>query len=189
MVLRAASVPSLSAAQLVGGRPLASFRWREEAWVVMPTTYFFNKRASLQAIDHSWPSGVGPGGQPAFTARLQREGRFPGTIWLTTPHSSYLGAVAELGAAGFAALLLILVAGGMTINRLLAHSARLHWEAAAYAGAGAAFLIEAISTDLFNCRHYWFLFAVMAAKHASIRSTRSSEPFDGIGTGRKRAAY
>jgi hypothetical protein len=49
---------------------------------------------------------------------------------------------------------LILVSGGMTINRLLADSARLRWEAAAYAGAGAAFLIKAISTDLINCRHY-----------------------------------
>ena len=107
---------------------------------------------------------MGPGGQSAFSSVLQREGRFPGTIWLITPHSTYLGTVAELGAAGLAALLLILVAGGLTINRLLADSARLRWEAAAYAGAGAAFLIKAISTDLLNCRHYWFLLAVMAAR-------------------------
>ncbi len=164
MVLREAAVPSMSTAQLVGGSPLASFRWRDEAWVVMPTTYLFNKQASLQAIGRSWPGGVGPAGQPAFTLGLQREGRFPTTIWLITPHSTYLGTVAELGAAGLAALLLILVSGGMTIHRLLADSARLRWEAAAYAGAGAAFLIEAISTDLLNCRHYWFLLAVMAAR-------------------------
>jgi hypothetical protein len=172
MVLRAASVPDLSRAQLVGGSPLASFQWRDEAWVVMPTTYFFNKQASFKAIGHSWPAGVGPAGQPAFTSGLQREGRFPRTIWLITPHSTYLGAAAELGASGLAALLLILVAGAMTVNGLLADPARLPWEAAAYAGAGAAFLIEAISTDLFNCRHYWFLFAVMAATDASTRSTR-----------------
>lgn len=164
MVLREATVPSMSTAQLVGGSPLGSFRWRDEAWVVMPTTYLFNKQASLQAIRRSWPVGVGPAGQSAFTSGLQREGRFPRTMWLITPHSTYLGPVAELGAGGLAALLLILVAGGMTINRLLADSARLRWEAAAYAGIGAAFLIEAISTDLLNCRHYWFLLAVMAAR-------------------------
>jgi hypothetical protein len=164
MVLREAAVLSMSSAQLVGGSPIASFRWDNEAWVVMPTTYFFNKQASLQAIGRSWPAGVGPAGQPAFTTKLQREGRFPSTIWLITPHSAYLGTVAQLGAAGLAALLLILIAGGMAINRLLAGAARLRWEAAAYAGAGAALLIEAISTDLLNCRHYWFLLAVMAAR-------------------------
>jgi hypothetical protein len=164
MVLREAAVPSMSAAQLVGGSPLASFRWRDEAWVVMPTTYLMNKQASLQAIGRSWPLGVGPAGQPAFTSGLQHEGRFPRSIWLITPHSTYFGTAAELGAAGVAALLLILVGGGLTINRLLADAARLRWEVAAYAGVGAAFLIEAISTDLLNCRHYWFLFAVMAAR-------------------------
>jgi hypothetical protein len=176
MVLRATAVPNMSTAQLVGGSPLASFRSRDEAWVVMPTTYFFNKQASLQAIGRSWPAGVGPAGQSAFTSGLQREGRFPSTIWLVTPHSTYLGTVATLGAAGLAALLLILVAGGSTINRVLADSARLRWEAAAYAGVGAAFLIDAISTDLLNCRHYWFLLAVMAARldlHAPA-STRPS---------------
>jgi hypothetical protein len=181
MVLREAAVPSLSMSQLVGGGPLGSFRWRDEAWVVMPTTYFFNKQASLQAIGRSWPAGVGPAGQPAFTSGLQREGQFPRTIWFITPHSTYLGTVAELGAAGLGAILMILFAGGMTINRLLDGAARLRWEAAAYAGVGAAFLIEAISTDLFNCRHYWFLFAVMAARHAPMRSTRWAFEHDETG--------
>ena len=164
LMLREATAPSMSMAQLVGGSPLASFRWRDETWVVMPTTYFFNKQASLQAIRRAWPAGVGPAGQSAFTSGLQREGRFPSTIWFTTPHSTYLGTVAELGAAGLTALVLILAAGRMTITRLLAEPGRLRWEAAAYAGAGAAFLIEAISTDLLNCRHYWFLLAVMGAR-------------------------
>ncbi len=175
MVLRESAVTSMSMTQLVGGSPLASFRWHDEAWVVMPTTYLFNKQASLHAIGRKWPEGVGPAGQAAFTSGLQREGRFPTTIWLVTPHSTYLGTVAELGAAGLAALLLILFAGGTIINRLLADSARLRWEAAAYAGVGAAFLIEAISTDLLNCRHYWFLLAVMAAR-LDWRARRSGPP-------------
>jgi hypothetical protein len=169
MVLRRTAIANMSAAQLVGGTPLASFRWRNDDWVLMPTTYLFNKRASLLAIERSWPAGVGPAGQEAFTAGLQREGRFPGTIWLVTPHSTYLKPVAELGAAGLTAFLLILIAGVSTIRRLLAGSALPRWEAAAYAGAGAAFLIEAISTDLLNCRHYWLLLAVMAARLDSRR--------------------
>jgi hypothetical protein len=173
MVLRDAAVPTMSTAQLVGGSSVASFRWRGVAWVVMPTTYYFNNKASVEAIEHAWPAGVGPGGQPAFTLRLQREGRFPSTIWIITPHSTYLGAVAELGAAGLAALLLILIAAGGAIRSLLASPMDLRWEAAAYAGTGAAFLIEAISTDLLNCRHYWLLFAVMAARLDSRRRSVS----------------
>lgn len=178
MALREAQVPAMTAAQLVGGSPLVSFRWRGEAWVVMPTTYLFNKEASLQAIGRSWPTGVGPAGQPAFTARLQDDRRFPATISLTTPHSTYLGVVAQLGAAGLAALLLIIGVGVRTIRRLLADAPDRRWDAAAYAGVGAAFLIEAISTDLLNCRHYWFLWAVLAARLDSSAPgvTASTEP-------------
>jgi hypothetical protein len=170
MVLREAAVPASSAAQLVGGRPLASFEWRGQPQVMMPTTYLANNQASLLAIERSWPKGVGPAGQPAFTSALQIEGRFPSSIWLVTPHSTYLGTVAELGAAGLAALLTLIVAGAITSARLLARSLRPRWEAAAWAGAGAAFLIEAMSTDLLNCRHYWILLAVMAARLAPMRS-------------------
>jgi hypothetical protein len=166
MVLREAAVPGNTAAQLVGGSAMASLRWRDEAWVVMPTTYVFNKRASWQAIKHSWPLGLGPAGQPFFTAKLQGDGQFPPTIGFITPHSTYLGSVAELGAAGLAALLLLLGTGAATIRQLLARPSGRRWEPAAYAGIGAAFLIEATSTDLLNCRHYWLLFAVMAARHA-----------------------
>jgi len=168
MVTRQATVAAMSSAQLVGGQPLATFQWRGESWVVMPTTYAFNWRASLQAIARSWPIGVGPAGQPAFTMTLQREGTFPWSIWLTTPHSTYLGTLAERGVAGAAALVGMLVAGGLTIRRLLTGPIRLRWEAAAYAGAATGFLIEAITTDLLNCRHYWLLLAIMVARDAAI---------------------
>jgi len=164
MLLREAAVPNMISAELVAGSPLASFHWRHDVWVAMPTTYVFNKQASLVAISQAWPAGVGPAGQEAFTQGLQREGRFPASISLITPHSTYLKPVAELGAAGLAALLLILVTGGATIVRLVRQPTLSRWEAAAYAGVGAAFLIEAISTDLLNCRHYWLLLGVMAAR-------------------------
>lgn len=173
MVMRQATVAAMSTAQLVGGHPLASFEWNRESWVVMPAAYAFNKHASLLAIARTWPVGVGPAGQPAFATMLQNEGRFPRSIWITTPHSSYLGAVAELGAAGLVALVSILAAAFITIRRLLAGPVRFGWEAAAYAGVGTGFLIEAISTDLLNCRHYWLLLAVMVAREASLRPSRA----------------
>ena len=174
MVVRRATVPWMSAAQLVAGQPLASFTWAGEPWVVIPTTYYFNNGASVRAVEQFWPMGVGPSGQPAFTATLQRNQRFPRSISITEPHSTYLGAVAELGAAGLVALALILIAGGTMTRRLLEASGGFRWEAAAYAGAGTAFLIEALSTDLLNCRHYWWLLAVMAARLSSRQPTHAS---------------
>jgi hypothetical protein len=173
MVMRRADIANLSSAQLVGGRPFASFHWNDESWVLMPTTYTFNNEASLLAIERSWPIGLGPAGQPAFTASLQRDGQFPPSILMRTPHSTYLGAAAERGVAGAVALVALLVAAGITIQQLLAQArkpdapfgvARSRWQVAAYAGAGTGFLIEALSTDLLNCRHYWLLLAIVVAR-------------------------
>jgi len=176
MLVRDAEVSRWAAGQVVAGAPIASFEWRGERWRVMPTTYVHNKRASLLAIEESWPRGIGPAQQPAFTARLQREGRMPASMVApyTTPHSTYLGPVAELGALGLIALVLLLVTGGLGIRRLIGASGVPRWEAAAYAGAGAAFLIEATSTDLMNCRHYWWLLAIVAARAASLPRRVSS---------------
>jgi hypothetical protein len=167
MVMHQSDVETMSAAQLVGGRPVASFDWHHDSWVLMPTTYTFNNHASLLAIARTWPLGVGLAGQPAFTARLKDEGRFPPSIWMTTPHSTYLGTAAERGAFGFAALAALLIVAGITIRRLFANPMQSRWEAASYAGAGVAFLIEALSSDLLNCRHYWLLLAVVVARRAT----------------------
>lgn len=169
MLVRDAEVSRWTAGQVVAGAPLASFDWRGGRWLLMPTTYAYNKRASLLAIEASWPRGIGPAQLPAFTARLQQDGRMPASMWMTTPHSTYLGPVAELGAPGLMALTLLLLAGGGAMRRLIGASGLPGWEAAAYAGAGAAFLIEATSTDLMNCRHYWWLLAIVAARAAALR--------------------
>jgi len=68
------------------------------------------------------------------------------------------------------ALMALLTAAGITIHQLLTGPARRRWEAAAFAGIGTGFLIEALSTDLLNCRHYWLLLAVVVARSDSVRS-------------------
>ena len=60
-------------------------------------------------------------------------------------------------------------------GRLLAGPMPARWEAAAYAGAGTGFLIEAISTDLLNCRHYWLLLAVVVARCQSHRQQQQRD--------------
>jgi hypothetical protein len=38
------------------------------------------------------------------------------------------------------------------------------WMAAAVCGIFAGVLLEASATDLMNCRHYWWLLAIVAAR-------------------------
>jgi len=174
MVVRSSESAVWRIGQVVAGEPLGTFAWRGTSWDVMPTTYVQNKRASLMAIRASWPRGIGPAQQPAFTAGRQHDGLLPATMVppYTTPHSTYLGTVAEYGALGLAGLAALLITAWMAVRRMIDDSAVPRAVAGAFAGAAAAFVIEAVSTDLMNCRHYWFLFAVMtsvAAARARVR--------------------
>ena len=162
MVVRQSDVSLMQQSQLVSGDPIFTFDWRRERWAVMPTTYVFNNAASLEAMRQSWPRGIGPAGQPAFALALQAAGRFPSSQFLVTPHSTYFGIAAQLGAIGTIALALLVGGAGLTIVRL-ASTRCPPSTSGAYAAVGAAFLIEGISTDLMNCRHYWFLLGVIAA--------------------------
>ena len=161
--MRESAVGGFRGAQIVAGAPLARVRWSTESWVLMPTTYVFNNHASWLAVTRTWPWGVGPDGHNGFVEILRREQEYPQTIGFTDPHSTYFGAAAELGTAGLGALLLLLSTVGITIVRLARDASVPRWMAASYAGAGAAFLIEAVATDLMNCRHYWWLIAVVAS--------------------------
>ena len=163
MVIRASLAPGLEAAQIVAGEPLGRFRWSGESWLVMPTTYVFNNQASGLAVKRAWPWGVGPAGHPGFVTTLQQRGEYPASISLTDPHSTYLGAAAELGTVGLVALLLLLATAGTTLVRMSRVQAIPRWTTASYAAAGAAFLIEATATDLMSCRHYWWLLGVVAS--------------------------
>jgi hypothetical protein len=167
MVVRASAVPFTNAVQFTAGEPVRQFAWRSESWALMRTTYCFNHLASVRAIEETFPIGVGPKGQPAFTATLVRDGRYPSSIWaegLRVPHSTYLGVPAEIGLAGVVAFLALMSGAAAGIRRLLRQPQARTWELAAYAGAGVGFCLEALSADVMNCRHYWWLLAIIASR-------------------------
>lgn len=133
-----------------------------------PTNYSFNKKASLIAVERSWPWGIGPGRHPAFALGLQREGLYPKTQWLGTPHSSYTGAAAELGLLGILGLASFLGALALGIRDALRREAT---RPLGVAGAAtlAALLIEAFATDLMHFRHYTWLAALVGSAAARSR--------------------
>jgi hypothetical protein len=104
VLLPAARRDALTAARYIG-EPFGSVAVAGREWLAAPSNYWFNKRASWIAVRETWPAGLGPGGHNAFVARLMREGRHPANLWAADPHSTYLGAAAELGVAGLAGVL------------------------------------------------------------------------------------
>ena len=135
MLVRESAVGRLRSAQIVAGDPLTRVRGvAAEPWVLMPTTYLFNKHASLLAVYRTWPWGVGPGGHNVFVATLQQERTYPPMIFpdFTDPHSTYFGSAAELGTAGLMALLILLSTVSVTVVRLVRDGSMPGWTAASY---------------------------------------------------------
>jgi hypothetical protein len=84
----------------VSGAPLATWTFAGHTWAASASSYTFNKRASLLAIQETWPAGLGPAGHPAYTLRLMHEGRHPKTMWDADPHSTYYGNSRGAGPGG-----------------------------------------------------------------------------------------
>jgi hypothetical protein len=166
--------PQMEIARLIGGEPILRFDWRNERYIVLHTNYWYNQRASLQAVSASWPWGLGPGAHNAFVQRLLDAGDHPGSFWLADPHSTYLGTAAELGAAGVIALAVIWTTAALVATRLLRRPAAPRGVTAALAGACAAIAIEATATDVMNFRHYWWLLAMLAAWDVESRPEREA---------------
>jgi len=152
---------------LIAGGPLLSFSLGAQRYEVLRTNYFFSKRTSLVAVTRTWPVGLGPGGQPAFVDELMSEGLHPDNLWHAAPHSTYLGVVAEAGLAGLLGLLGFLAAMVVATRQVLSNAALPRGLAAAATGALVALLVEAVSTDVMNFRHYWWLAAVLAGWSAT----------------------
>lgn len=161
--VRERQVPLMATAMIAGGAPLWQYELGGERWAVLPTTYTYNKMASVDAIRSRWPMGVGPAGQPAFAAALQAEGRYPAWIRLAPlrePHSTYLGSAAELGVFGVCALIGLMAGVAVAVMRgLLDPSTRLRWVPLVV--IGVILLLEATAADLLNTRHYWIWLAVV----------------------------
>lgn len=157
----------LEQGMFITGRPLRSDV--AAGCNVYPTNYFFNKRASLIAIERSWPWGIGPGRHPAFVGQLQTEGAYPEALWLAAPHSSYTGAAAELGLPGVLGLGAFLGGLALGIREALRQDATRPLAVAA-AAALAALLIEAVATDVMHFRHYTWLAALVGSAAARSRS-------------------
>jgi hypothetical protein len=162
-IVAPADVEAMRSGVMVAGEPIGEVAMGRGRRLVMATNYVYSKRASVMAIAEEWPLGIGPGRHGAFIGELQAQGRHPRSLWRADPHSTYLGAAAELGAAGVAGLVALWTTLALTLVRLSRSRAipRVVW--AGLVGVAVAVTIEAICTDVMNFRHYWWVIAVVAA--------------------------
>jgi len=152
----------LERTMLIAGDPYGPIRIAGEPYVLAPTNYLVNKRTSLEAIRASWPYGIGPGRQPEFADSLQRIGRYPKNLWAAAPHSTYLGATAQSGAAGLLGLSALLGSLAYALLRSARkRSVPRSWRVALL-GAFVALCVEAVNTDVLHFRHYTWFTAIVA---------------------------
>lgn len=126
------------------------------------TNYTINKQAAIYAGIQNPILGVGPGNFNSFIASLKNEGRYPPYFINFDPHSTYVGAFAETGFLGLAALLLVWYLIFRTMTSSKAESDNDH---RIIIGLAACFLfmaMEAISMDVMNFRHLWVLMGILA---------------------------
>lgn len=132
------------------------------------TSYFLYKRAALVAGIQNLPCGAGPGNFRKFLVKndwgdgpyAQFYKNNPGE-----PHSTYFGAFAEMGAIGVIAVLILFLIVFNNGYRLIRSSVQ-QGSATFYRALGVGllfFCFLAITTDITNFRHFWFLLALVAS--------------------------
>ena len=123
------------------------------------TNYAVNHKTALKAGLENPLLGLGPGMYNEYVGHLKKDGLYPLNFINFDPHSTYLGALAELGFFGFGALLflslqIILI---LRSNKTFSHTIII--------GLSACFLfmaLEAINMDIINFRHLWILLGALA---------------------------
>jgi hypothetical protein len=128
------------------------------------TSYAIGFQIGLLAFEKSFPWGVGPGEYQLFAYQAQKDGlKYKSNIYPreVKPHSTYIGAIAELGVLGaFSILFLWYLIGRGCYEALQVKEYR-----GLAVGLSASFVTTAIHAyciDIMNFRHLWWLFAITA---------------------------
>jgi len=128
------------------------------------TSYAIGYQIGLIAFEKSFLWGVGPGEYQPFAYQAQKDGvkyKSDNKPHPVDPHSTYIGAIAELGVLGaFSILFLWYLIGRGCYEALQVKEYR-----GLAVGLSASFVTTAIHAyciDIMNFRHLWWLFAITA---------------------------
>ena len=127
-----------------------------------PMSYYLIKRIAVRTfLEHPW-TGIGIGRFHVATERAYQEGRIHRPYRAIDPHSTLLGALAECGILGGAAVIALLVTALLT-PRHAATSTIDAWVVPALHAAIVGLIINSLNADIMNFRFLWVGLAALRA--------------------------
>lgn len=130
-------------------------------YYIIPTTYFLLKKAALIAWWHHPIFGIGANELINYNTFLFKEGMIPRELPYS-PHSTFFGALGEMGITGLFSIIFLFTALIKSVSTYKKRTIKIYFQ-----GFLFFILLEAISGDLMNLRHYWIFFALVSMMKSS----------------------
>jgi O-antigen ligase len=147
----------LKATDFISNKKVISF----SGVTVLESSYLSLKKAAFSIGLTNPVTGIGAGNFNHELNTLKLADNFPVKLPNYDPHSTYMGAFAETGITGFILLLILLFVAAKPYCKFQ-FLIKDHFYLCIFILV-VLFLIEAISTDIMNFRHFWVLLAVAFA--------------------------
>ncbi len=140
---------------------------------IYPSQYWSLKEISFEAINQSFPWGLGPGKFNGFAHELKKNDVYSTHVPYPAPHSTYFGTLAEIGLPGFIAFFGIIFFVIKFSRKILSNYAADQNMSTSLPTVFIVIGMEAISTDVMNFRHYWILLILLVSTFQNLKSTSS----------------
>lgn len=138
---------------------------RGESWQLTETSYTAIKRACVRAsLENPW-LGIGPDQLEHWLPRAKEAGLYPAHLPDYTPHSTWFGAVAEVGWAGLAGVALLVFGAARMVRDGLRRADDVDL---ALLGFCVAFFIGGMAMDLLHLRFVWLALGILVGRQSGL---------------------
>lgn len=141
---------------------------------IYPSQYWSLKEISLEAINQSFPWGLGSGKFNDFAHDWKKNDSYPTHVPYPDPHSTYLGTLAENGLLGLIVFLGIIYFIVKYSRIILSNQSANQYMFACLPSIFMVIGIKAVSTDVMNFRHYWILLILLVFTSRNCKSDSSN---------------
>ena len=140
---------------------------------IYPSQYWSLNEISFEAINQSFPWGLGPGKFNDYAHELKKNDAYPTHVPYPHPHSTYFETLSENGLLGLITLLGIIYYLVKYSRKILNNQSANQYSFACLPSIFIVIGIEAVSTDVMNFRHYWILLILLVSTFQNLKSTSS----------------
>ena len=134
---------------------------------IIPSIYTTQKQACIIEGTRFFPFGSGGNNHIEYAKVLYAEGAIPFYAHLT-PHSTYFGTFGELGIFGLLAIIFLCFTVFKEIKTLHLKKQINYISHVGYIAIALFIVLQGITMDFMNIRHYWILLIALAVKARNI---------------------